>query len=138
MQQFRWTRAKSVFVPEFDAEHRNLYQIADGLHKASSAGATPDTLVPAVRALLDAAEDHFAHEERMMRAARYPLLDWHKRQHDTARKAVTARLARMEAGDALAPQELLDFLAEWLKDHLAVTDRMMSATIRAYTRAHAA
>lgn len=138
MRLFRWTRARSVFIPEFDAEHRNLHQIADSLNTALSAGAPLESLVPSVRAFIDAAEDHFSHEERMMRAAHYPLFNWHKRQHDTARNAAMARLARMEAGDPQAVEELLDFLSGWLKDHLAVTDRMMAAAVRAFTRYHAA
>jgi hemerythrin len=138
MRLFHWTRAKSVFMPEFDAEHRNLYQIADGLHKAMSAGASPDALVPSVRALVDAAEDHFAHEERSMRAAHYPLLSWHKRQHDTARNSAKRLLARIEAGEPQAAVELLEFLAAWLKDHMAVPDRMMAAFLRSHARLHAA
>ena len=138
MRLFHWTRARSVFMAEFDAEHRNLYQIGEDLHKACAAGAPCNALLPAVRALLAAAEDHFAHEERMMRAARYPLLDWHRRQHDAVRNAAGALLARIEAGDRRAVEELLDFVSGWLKDHTGVADRMMSASLRAFARAKAA
>jgi hemerythrin len=33
---------------------------------------------------------------------------------------------------------LLELLAGWMKDHLAVADRMMAAALRAYARAGAA
>jgi hemerythrin-like metal-binding protein len=138
MRPFHWTRAKSVFIAEFDAEHRNLHQIADSCYKTWSAGAPPDVIVQSVRALLDAAEDHFAHEEREMRTARYPLALWHKRQHDTVRKSGKALLTRLEGGDLQAAGELLQFLADWLHDHMAVTDRMMAASLRAHPRARAA
>jgi hemerythrin-like metal-binding protein len=138
MRLFHWTRAKSVFVAELDAEHRNLYQIGEDLHKAWSAGAPLGALLPSVRAFLAASEDHFTHEERMMRAARYPLLNWHARQHDAARHAAGPLLARIEAGDREAVEELLNYFSGWLKDHMAVADRMMAATLRAFARARAA
>ncbi len=138
MRLFHWTRAKSVFVAELDAEHRNVYQIGEDIHKAWSAGAPSGALLPSVRAFLAASEDHFTHEERMMRAARYPLLNWHTRQHDAARHAAGPLLARIEAGDRDAVEELLNYFSGWLKDHMAVADRMMAATLRAFARARAA
>jgi hemerythrin len=138
MRLFHWTRAKSVFMPEFDAEHRNLYQLGESLHQGWSAGAPSEAMIPSVRALLAAAEDHFAHEERLMKEARYPLLNWHKRQHETARNAARPLVARIEAGDRRAVKELLELLSGWMKDHLAVADRMMAAALRAFARASVA
>lgn len=138
MRLFHWTRAKSVYMPEFDAEHRNLYEMGESLHRAWLAGAPSEAMIPAVRALLAAAEAHFAHEERRMRAARYSLLNWHGRQHETVRNASRPLVARIEAGDRQAVKELLDFLAGWMKDHLAVADRMMAANLRAVARSSAA
>lgn len=125
-------------MPEFDAEHRNLYQLGDNLFQAWTAGAPAEAMIPSVRALLAAAEDHFAHEERLMRAARYPLLNWHGRQHETARNASKPLVARIEAGDRQAVKELLELLSGWMRDHLAVADRMMAAALRAFARAGAA
>jgi hemerythrin len=138
MRLFHWTRAKSVFVPELDAEHRNLYQIAEEAHKALLAGAPLGVTTPQIRALLAAAEDHFAHEERLMREARYPLLKWHSGQHDTVRKHAAELLPLIEAEDPTASTELLEFVGLWLKEHTAVADRMMSAALRAYSRLRAA
>jgi len=138
MRLFRWTRAKSIFMPDFDAEHQILYQLGDALHRAWSAGATAAAATPSVHALLAAAEEHFAHEERLMSAANYALLNWHRRQHETARNAARPLVKRIESGDRQAVKELLDFLARWMRDHLAVADRMMAAALRAFERAGAA
>jgi hemerythrin len=138
MRLFHWTRAKSVFMPELDAEHRSLYEMGENLHQGWRAGAPPEAMLPPLRALLAAAEEHFAHEERLMRAAHYPLLNWHKRQHETARNASRPLVARLEAGDRQAVRELLVFLSGWMKDHLAVADRMMAAALRAFARVSAA
>jgi hemerythrin len=138
MLSFRWTQAKSVFVPELDAEHRNVHDLAREVHSSITAGVATELLMPRLRTLLSAAEDHFAHEERLMKAARYSLIKWHTRQHDTVRSRAGACIQRIEDGDPQAAEELLTFLSGWLHDHMAVADRMMAAVLRAKSWSRAA
>ena len=134
MSLFKWSNAHSVYLPEIDAEHRALYRLGDELHKAVLAGADSARLQPILVNLLETAEQHFRHEERLMRAIHYTSLDWHKRQHDAVRKRSRAVARRVAAGDAAAAGELIEFLVEWLRGHMAVADRMMSARLRNYLR----
>ena len=83
----------------------------------------------------DAASDllcngHFAHEERLMRAARYGSMRWHKQSHDAARRRVGQFARRIEKGDTKAGLELVEYLRSWLHDHTAIADRMMAAFLR--------
>jgi hemerythrin len=134
MSLFKWTTALSVYLPEIDAEHRAIYRLGDELHKAVLAGATPARLQPIVANLLETAEQHFRHEERLMRAIHYTEFEWHKKQHNAARKRSKALAKRIAAGDSAAAGELIEFLSEWLHGHLGVADRMMSARLRNYLR----
>jgi hemerythrin-like metal-binding protein len=77
---------------------------------------------------------HFSSEERKMRAARYPSYDWHKQQHNAVRKRIKLYGPRIEAGDLEAAKALLEFFTGWLKDHTALTDRMMGAYLRNHER----
>jgi hemerythrin len=43
---------------------------------------------------------HFAHEERLMTAARYGSISWHQQQHDAARRSVEESVLRIELGDS--------------------------------------
>ena len=130
MSLFKWSGAHSIYLPEVDAEHRAIYQLGDELHKALLAGADPEHLKPIVANLLQAAEEHFRHEERLMRAMHYASFEWHKRQHNAARKRVKALAGSIEGGDTPATRELLEFLSAWLRDHMNVADRMMGAYLR--------
>ncbi len=85
--------------------------------------------------LIDCVEEHFAHEEKLMRGARYLSFDWHRQQHDTARKRIKQFVPLIEQGDRAAGQELVEFLTHWLDDHTMVTDRMMGAYLRNQGRA---
>ena len=134
MSLFKWSSAHSVYLPEIDAEHRAIYRIGDELHKALLAGADPARLQPIVVNLLETAEQHFRHEERLMRAIHYTSFAWHKGQHDATRKRWRALAKRIAGGDTDATGELLEFLSEWLRGHIGVADRMMSARLRNYLR----
>jgi hemerythrin len=134
MSLFKWSSVHSVYLPEIDAEHRALYRLGDDLHKALQSGAGPAQLKPILTNLLESAEEHFRHEERLMRAIHYDAFAWHKHQHDAARKTCKQLAARLEAGDVAGIGELLHFLSGWLRDHMGVADRMMGARLRNYLR----
>jgi len=134
MSLFKWSKAHSVYLPEIDAEHRAIYQLGDELHKAVLAGADSAVLQPILVNLRETTEQHFRHEERLMRAIHYTAFDWHKRQHDAVRKRAKAAARRVAGGDSAAAGELVEFLSEWQRGHMAVADRMMSARLRNYLR----
>jgi hemerythrin-like metal-binding protein len=134
MSLFKWSSACSVYLPEIDAEHREIFRLGDELHKALLAGTALAQLKPILANLLEAEEQHFRHEERLMRAMHYDALAWHKRQHDTARRKSRELVKRVESGDTAAAGELLQYLSDWLGDHISVPDRMMGAYLRNYLR----
>jgi hemerythrin-like metal-binding protein len=130
MQLFKWTKAHSVLVPQVDAEHRDLFRLAEELHQAVEAGAKASRIKNDMQALLAAVEEHFTHEERLMKAAACESYEWHKQQHNAMRKKGKQFLAAFAAGDRDVPQDFLAFLARWFRDHVAISDRMMSAQVR--------
>jgi hemerythrin-like metal-binding protein len=127
---FKWSRAHSVHLPEIDTEHRALFRLGEQLRKSISNGTDLASLRPALSNLIATVEEHFVHEERIMKAAHYPALRWHKKQHDALRLRMRPRLKRIRAGQPAAADELLELLAEWLKTHTRVADRMVGAYLR--------
>jgi hemerythrin len=137
MPLFKWTKAHAVFINEIDAQHRNLIRMADELHRAILAGAETSRTLELLKVLIAAAEDHFTYEERQMRSSQYSAYDWHRQQHDTVRKRINQFVPRIESGEAEAAMLLLEFLSDWLKEHINLTDRMMAAHLRNYYRLQA-
>jgi hemerythrin len=136
MLSFKWSKAHAVYLPEIDAEHRNIFRMAEELQKAATAGADSERVLTLLRGVLTATEAHFNREERLMRSLQYPLYTWHKQQHDTVRKRSRQVLKKFEAGEVGALEMLMGFLAGWLRDHTSVADRMMGAYLRNYERLH--
>jgi len=134
MPLFHWTKQYSVFVPEIDAEHRAIFLMGAELERAAAEHAPQARLREMIRALAGHAEDHFTHEERLMRDARYEAFEWHKHQHDGVRRKLKEFAKRIGSDDGEAPGELLQYLSHWLHDHTALTDRMMGARLRNFNR----
>ena len=134
---FKWSKMHAVFIPEIDAEHKDIFRLADELHQAVVGGAPADRAQAILRELMARGEDHFAHEERLMRSTQYLASAWHKRQHDTVRKRVNEFAPRIEGGERRAALLLLEFFSGWLRDHIRLADCMMAAHVRNYERAHA-
>ena len=132
MSLFKWSSDYSVYLPEIDAEHRAIYHLAQAFHKALLAGTDAEALKVMATNLLEAEEQHFRHEERLMKAMHYQGTAWHKKQHDAARKKTRELVQRVAEGDTAACVDLLKFLSQWLNDHLSVADRMMGASLRNY------
>jgi hemerythrin-like metal-binding protein len=137
VQPFNWNKRHAVFIPEIDAEHRNIFRLADELRQAVVDGAPADQAQAILRELMARGEDHFAHEERLMRSTHYPASAWHKRQHDTVRKRLKEFAPRIEEGEGQAAPLLLEFLFGWLRDHVRLADCMMAAHVRNYERVQA-
>jgi hemerythrin-like metal-binding protein len=134
---FKWSKRHAVFIPEIDAQHQNIFRLADELHQAVVGGAPADQARAILRELIASEEDHFAHEERLMRATHYPALAWHRGRHDTMRKRVKEFAPRIEEGEGQVALLLLEFLSDWLRNHIRLADCMMAAHVRNYERAQA-
>ena len=137
MGPFHRSGGYAVFLSEIDAEHKAMFKLVDELAAALHSRAR-GARGRALEALVAYLERHFAHEEGLMRESRYDALEWHKGQHDGARRKIKRLIRRIEEGDRKAGAELIEYLANWLRSHVLVTDRMMAAYLRNYARARAA
>jgi hemerythrin len=138
MRHFRWGKENEVFLAQIDAEHRDLFRVADELQHAIAAAAPAAQVKQHLQSLVAHVGDHFSHEEWLMQSTAYPSYGWHKQQHETARRRLKLFVPLIESGDAEGTELFFEFLSGWLEDHTTVTDRMMGAYVRNYERAHGA
>lgn len=130
MRALKWSVSHAVYIDEIDDEHKEIFAAVSWLRKALAGGGPPAEIHKLAGRLAASATGHFAHEERLMRAARYGSLRWHKQQHDNARRRVGQLAAQLEAGDAGAGLALVEYLTAWLGDHTRLADRMLGAFLR--------
>src|SRR5262245_5098377 len=124
MRTLKWSISHAVFVTEIDDEHKEIFDALSELQKLCARGAKLAEIRKSTGRLVTRMMDHFAHEERLMRAARYDALNWHRKLHLAAKWRVEAFIDRLMEGEKDAGEELVEYLTNWLRDHTRVADRM--------------
>jgi hemerythrin len=138
MNLFRWSEDHIVHLQEIDAEHENIFRLGRELCDALTEGVPKPQIQGIFADLAEAAAAHFAHEERLMKDARYLSMAWHKDAHDALRRRVSQCLRWIEDGDLDNCEKFLGYLNDWLKDHAGIADRMMASYLRNRARSLAA
>ena len=119
-----------MFVTEIDDGHREIFEAVSNLQLVLSSGGRLPEIRKLIQRLNACILAHFAHEERLMPAARYGSIPWHKKQHDNARRRLVQFVLQIEQGDTKAGLALIEYLTSWLRDHTRLADRMMGAFLR--------
>ncbi|MCP4673484.1 MAG: hemerythrin family protein, partial [Desulfobacula sp.] len=66
---------------------------------------------------------HFQNEENLFEEHQYPGRDAHKQYHDKLVGQVLEFKNEFEEGRAALSMDLMQFLTDWLRDHIMVTDK---------------
>jgi hemerythrin len=122
---FEWTADYEVGVRQIDGEHRRLFALAETLYQAMTAGKGKAVLQDHLAALLDYTCYHFKHEEQLMERIAYPGYRQHRQDHENLRSTVRAMADRSASGETTMTIEVMLFLMEWLKRHIAGSDRLI-------------
>lgn len=130
MTLFQWSEAYSVGYPAIDSQHKRLFQLAEQLHAAMTAGKGKQCLSTTLNNLIEYTKRHFSDEEILMESHRYPLYQQHKAEH----QALTERGAQFQrsfaAGQATVTVELLQFLRNSLTHHIGTVDKKVGEFFR--------
>lgn len=117
----------SVGVEEIDGQHKIFVGILSDLHDLLFRGATEPALSLLIKQLESYALFHFATEERYFDKFNYELADEHKKIHRDLENSIANFKLRLEKEGTDILRELLDFMEEWLVDHLEIQDKKYTA-----------
>ncbi len=113
-----WNETYSIGIPELDAQHQLLFNIANSIPETVDEKKARTCIVR----LFKYAREHFATEEDEMRRVGYPKLDEHIRIHD----ALISNLSDV----AMAPLDTEEaniafkkFALHWIVDHIMIRDK---------------
>jgi hemerythrin-like metal-binding protein len=119
-----WSDEFSVGVEEIDNEHKTLLKLLNGLHRAVEAGGGQEALGKVLEGLIRYVSYHFSHEEEMFVRTKYPGYIRHRQQHQALTTTVAEIYTEFQSGaDATLPKQVLEFLKNWLYDHILESDR---------------
>jgi hemerythrin len=72
-----WNESLSMYIPEIDAEHQRFIQLVNELNEAIIGHMNKKEIKSRMRAILDDAAMHFAHEEAVFKEWGYPDAEEH-------------------------------------------------------------
>lgn len=129
----------SVGVPVLDSDHKTLIGLINHLQRSIGDDEEYSAVGSVLQSLQDYAAHHFAREEKMMEACRYPLLLQHHETHGGFAERVDALKARYDQDQSsVRARDCLNFLNGWLINHICTTDMNYRAWVIGHPGALAA
>ncbi len=123
MAFFTWNDSYSVSVDDFDRQHKRLFEMINGLYDAMKQGKGNDTLSGLLSGLKNYTATHFANEEKELKRINYPDYAVQKTQHDAFVAKIADFQQKFAAGKVNLSAEILNFLKDWLTNHIMVVDK---------------
>ena len=120
---FQWRDEYSVGVQGMDLHHRRLLSMASRLQQRLSACESTGAMKGVLDFLIRYSEFHFSGEEDLMGQYGYPGLDGHLAKHRDLAQSVLEFREKVDSGDAQIDQAFVDFLKDWVVDHVLSEDR---------------
>lgn len=130
MPLFIWKPSYELGIPEIDLDHRLLVGMINELYEAMKQGQGYELMNEILDRLIDYVGRHFSNEEGFMRAAHYPGILDHEREHQQFRASVLEMDMRRRAGNLPPSIELLTYLGDWLKNHVTTTDKELGRYLK--------
>jgi len=121
-----WNESYSVKVGSLDTQHQKLFTIMNRLHEAMAVGKGQAQVKAVLQELIDYTTTHFAAEEATLEKKGYPTLTAHKAEHKALLEKVRGYQKEYMEGKTGMAASLLQFLVEWLKQHIQQTDKKYS------------
>jgi len=117
-----WNSKYSVGVNALDSQHTALFDILNDLHAAMLKGQAQPMTGPLLHKLVEYTRTHFTAEEAMLAETSYPGLSDHRKLHHDLMKQVEDYSVRFERGEITLNLHLLNFLRDWLTNHIQKVD----------------
>jgi hemerythrin-like metal-binding protein/diguanylate cyclase (GGDEF)-like protein len=126
-----WRASYLSGEPIIDAEHKQLFHLANRVIAAIAEDGTGAGLLPLVRTVIDHVGTHFAHEEELLKAAAYPMAERHAKTHGRLAERANALAGQFESGEG-SIADLLGFLIhDFVASHILQEDRKFFPWLKA-------
>ncbi len=119
----KWNDKYSVGISVIDDEHKGFIDIINKIIAAKKHNDKPEEVREVLYEMIKYALNHFATEETYMIKFNFPGYQLHRNEHlDFADKAV-ANINKVINGDYQVANEILEYLKQWVLNHIQETDR---------------
>ncbi len=123
MAIFVWNEKYAVGIEKIDQQHKHLIQMIGDLQEALLAQRGQQMLTEIAKRMLDYTEYHFSTEESLLKNNGYTLYAAHKEEHGKFTAKALEIKERVDSKRFVLSLEVINFLRDWLSDHILVHDK---------------
>lgn len=118
-----WNDKYSVNISLIDEQHKKLFEIINKAIIVNKHGKVAKEVLGILDEMTEYALKHFEIEERYMKEFNFPEYQTHRKEHiDFTNNSIDYK-NRVVGGDSQIINEILEYLNQWLVNHIQVTDK---------------
>ncbi len=125
-----WTASLSVGIDSIDNQHKKLVDLLNKLYAAMTEGKGSEILGNIFGDLVNYTKTHFATEEQYFAKYKYPDSAKHISEHKILTDKAKALQADFKSGKVAMSREVMQFLKDWLNNHIAFEDKKYGPFLR--------
>ena len=125
-----WSESYTVNSYALDTQHRKLFALVNDLHDAIQEERSKAIIGASLDALLAFAKTHFRDEENLLAKLKYYDLAFQKDEHNAFLVKIAGFQAQHNSGRIALSMPMLDYLKNWLLNHIAKEDKKYSSFMR--------
>lgn len=119
----KWGDIYKTGIPSIDEQHYQLFNLVNRLYSAWKGNKSKAEIANAFDGLIDYTAKHFGYEEELFKKYGYPEESSHVAIHkDLVNQALSFK-QRFDKGEDVVNIELMNFLKNWLSNHILRTDK---------------
>ena len=118
-----WKEKYSMGISMIDEEHKKLVDIINKAISAKEHNDNPEEIKEILSEMVEYFDEHFSTEEACMIKFNYPEYKSHRNEHLDFIDKTIASYNKLVRGDYQIANELLEYLKQWLVNHIQGSDR---------------
>lgn len=114
-------------IPEIDEQHKKLVDLTNDFMKLVLSDEEinwSECLLKMINEMLSYSQEHFTYEEKLMAEYNFALLEEHKKRHNEFLMYTATQFAGVSNVTKTDALNVLNFLREWLVNHVAKDDKL--------------
>ena len=127
-----WNNQFATGIASIDKQHQQLVGYVNDLYDAMTQNKGDAVTRKVLNDLVGYTVTHFAHEEQYFRKTGYPETAAHIAEHDALKKQVGDFSKKYSAGQATVNAELMNFLKNWLSNHILKSDKKYAGHLKSH------
>lgn len=134
MAYFEWADDMVIDHGPIDTDHRQLVDLVNVLHTATSEGKGTDVIDDVLGRVIEYTLGHLQREEAIMASVHFPKLENHKLQHKRFADQLLVLKEKYEQGSITVASQLSTTLRDWLSLHIRRSDKELKDFLAAPSR----